>query len=107
MEDLSINEIADRIIDVVLEQRIINREELTKRIRPILSIWFKKCNIPKTREGFEATIIKLTKEHELRINAYKQKLRRENIKQNGYRDKLIDNIGIDEVRKLDDSLNAL
>ncbi len=107
MEDLSLNEIADRIVDAVLEQRVLNREELIKTIRPLLSIWTKRCNVSKDREGFKATIQKLEKENSLRINNYKKKLTKENTKQNGYRNKLIEVIGIDKVRALDDFLNAL
>jgi hypothetical protein len=45
--DLSLDEIVSRIIDAILEERIFSREELHKRIRPILKIWLKCTDMPK------------------------------------------------------------
>lgn len=42
--DLSLDEIANRIIDAILNERHINKENLHKLIRPILKIWIKQVN---------------------------------------------------------------
>ena len=45
--NLSLDEIADRIIDVILDERILSKESLKLRIRPILKIWLKCTDSPK------------------------------------------------------------
>lgn len=43
-QNLPLDEIANRIIDAILEERHINRESLSLRIRPILKIWLKQTD---------------------------------------------------------------
>lgn len=45
--DIKVSEVVNRIIDVVLEENIISKESLQKRIHPILSIWVRKRNLTK------------------------------------------------------------
>jgi len=58
MEDLSLNDIAEKIINAILQEPHINRESLQLRIRPILKIWLKKTDefrtpkVPKTKLQF-------------------------------------------------------
>jgi hypothetical protein len=101
MKDLNLYEISDRIIDAILSQPFINRYELTKTIRPILSIWVKKCNTPKNMEGYKATIEKLMEDNQIRVDRYKKQINKQNEERTIYREKLIDIIGIDEVKKID------
>ena len=51
MADLSLDEIAERIINVVLNERYINKESLTKIIKPILKIWLKKADSFKSQKA--------------------------------------------------------
>jgi hypothetical protein len=44
MNELSLNDIAERVVDAVLEERFLNKKSLTKTIRPILKIWFNKSS---------------------------------------------------------------
>lgn len=60
--DLSLDEIAERLIDAILNEQYINKENLHKIIRPILKVWLKKtdgfkgqkaskCQLQKTIEN--------------------------------------------------------
>jgi len=44
MPNISLNEIADKIIEAILEERYINKESLKALIKPILKIWFYNTN---------------------------------------------------------------
>jgi len=59
MEDLSLDEITKRIIDVVLEENILDRDFLNERIRPILKIWLKVADKPRRFKENKATPSKL------------------------------------------------
>jgi len=51
METTSLNDIAKRISDVVLEERYLNKESLTNKITPILKIWFNMNNSHKKKSS--------------------------------------------------------
>lgn len=59
MNNLKLNEIADRICDAILEERFINKETLLSRIRPILKIWLKRADGVKNCKTKPATVHKL------------------------------------------------
>lgn len=44
MADLSIDEIASRIVDAIMAQPFIYREKLTEIITPVLKIWIKQTD---------------------------------------------------------------
>lgn len=46
-KDLSLNDIAEKVVDAILEEKILSKESLIQRIRPILKIWIKCANEPK------------------------------------------------------------
>lgn len=91
--DLSLDEIADRIIDAVLNERHINRESLRKIIRPILKIWLKKT------DGFR------------RQKAPKSKLQftieNREIQQKYWMNKLKDMVGKDNMQSYYDELDSI
>lgn len=45
--NLSLDEISNRVVDAVLDERMINKDSLIKRIRPILKIWLKNTDTHK------------------------------------------------------------
>jgi len=68
MSDLKLDDIADRIIDAVINEPHINRMSLKDLIKPILKIWlkttdaYKKTGIPKI-DNLNYTIEKRTVEY--------------------------------------------
>lgn len=105
MNELSLDEISDRVIQAVLDMPIFDKHELKKRIRPILSIWMKKSNAPHTSAGYINHIEKLEKENKLRVKSYQEKLTKQSQSQRVYRNALIEAIGIEEVTKIDKNNN--
>ena len=50
MNDLSLDEIADKIITAILTEPHINKETLQLRIKPLLKIWLKKTDSFKSNK---------------------------------------------------------
>lgn len=51
MSDISLDEISKRVVDAVLAQPHINREELQTIIRPILKVWLKSTDEFKSQKA--------------------------------------------------------
>lgn len=48
MQDLKVEDIAERIVDAILELPTFSRKSLIDTIKPLINIWIKKQNIKKT-----------------------------------------------------------
>lgn len=107
MEDLSIDDISDMVIDVILSENILDKETLGKRIKPILKVWMKKCKSPKTQIAFESqlnNIIKKNKESRISIrNRYIKIIDKSNFERNFYRNELQTLLG-DGIHVVDSKL---
>ncbi len=68
MNNLTLDEIAQRISDVVLGEKFLNKKSLQSKIRPILSIWIKKADKTKKYRG------KTTPESKLQWTIEKEKI---------------------------------
>lgn len=77
------SEIATAIIDTILEDNILNRESLSKRIEPILAIWIRESKIVKVPLSEQKTLDKM--------KALKTAVDRQNYEKQ---------FGLDELRRL-------
>lgn len=90
--DIKLDDIAERIIDAVLNEPILNRENLHNLIRPILKIWlkgtdsFRRQKAPKSK--LQITIEQRDIEKRFWHNKLKDFIGRENIQK--YYDELND-----------------
>lgn len=56
MADLSLDEIASRIADAVIDSVFLNKKDLTEKIRPILKIWIKKADSFKSQKATKSKL---------------------------------------------------
>jgi hypothetical protein len=106
MRDLSLNEISERVIDAILECRMINKDELRKIIRPILSVWMRaKVHIPKNQKSLNNQIAH-EKAQDLKARlAMKNKLERQiedkEKQKRFYRNELLKIVGDNGIKGID------
>ena len=80
MDNLSLDEIASRIADKVLETRIVSKKELTEKIRPLLKIWLKKADTTKKyRKKTPEAVLQYTIELEKSTSRFWLEVAREKI----------------------------
>jgi len=96
MKNLSLNDIASRIADAVLEHRIVSKTSLVAAIRPILEIWIKKADATKKYNGKKTPLAALQKTIESR-----------DVQSEFWRQEMIKIKGKDNMREYYDNLDSL
>lgn len=109
MSDLSIDEIANRIIDGILNEPNFNRISLKNIIAPILRVWIKRAQSPKSAKAYENALkSEMAKNLESKLaikTKYSNKLIKCNNERAFYRNKLIELIGYDGIEAIDKQFN--
>ena len=76
MQNLTLDDITDRIIDAILDSNMFNRVSLQPKIRAILKIWLKKTDETKKykhrKKTPEAALQKTIESRELQANFWRQ-----------------------------------
>lgn len=106
MKDVSLNDIADRIIDAILECRMINRDELKKIIRPILSIWLQtKIHVPKNsttlNHQLSHKVSQDLKSFLVKNERLKERIKDKEQEKKFYRNELIKILGDNGIKSID------
>ena len=111
MKDLSLEEISERIIDVVISENMLDRDSLRKRIKPILNIWVKHNASPKTQEAYQNLLDSYVesdkKSRESLKKKYQKKVKMANDKRSFYRNELIKLLGTEGIEFIDAQLKMV
>ena len=109
MSDLSIEEIANRIIEGILNEPNFNKSSLNKIITPILRIWIKRAQSPQNAKAYENALkSEMAKNLESKLaikDKYSKKLKECNKERTFYRNKLIEIIGYEGIESIDKQIN--
>lgn len=73
--DLSLDEISERLIDAILNEQYINKENLHKIIKPILKIWLKKTDEFKSQKASKSQLQKTIENRGLQQKFWLNKFR--------------------------------
>ena len=83
MEDLSLNEIASRIADAVIEKSYVSKRDLQERIRPLLKIWLKKADSFKRQKASKSKLQETIESRDIQqkfwLKKYKELIGSENM----------------------------